>query len=250
LTIHVVINIIARILRIVRKIIKHTFSRGRSGQQIKKLYLKNEYLEAYSRHSDFRVEEDPKEAVGGMWEEIGLLQFEFLINNDLQPHHKMLDLGCGTLRGGRHFIKYLNPGNYYGIDISTKAIMFAEELVKQEGLSEKKPHLLVSENKDLKFREFSDENFDYILAQSVFTHLKPEHIKECFENIGQIMHKNSVYYFTYNKGEEFRQTGLKDFIYPFSFFESLARHYGYNLQDRSKDYSHPRDQIMVELRKD
>jgi len=172
-----------------------------------------------------------------------------MINKNLQPHHKMLDIGCGTLRGGRHFIKYLNTGKYYGIDISPKAITYAKQLVQQEGLLEKSPHLVVSEKKDLKFREFSGETFDYILAQSVFTHLKPEHIKECFENICHIMHENSIFYFTYFKGEEYGQTSLKTFSYPFSFFESLAEQYGFKLQDCSTEYNHPRGQRIVELMK-
>jgi SAM-dependent methyltransferase len=237
------------VLRLAQKTIKRLFGMGGPGQRVKNIYKEQEYLEAYSQHTDLRVEADPKSAIGGKWEEIGQLQFEFLINTGLQPSHNMLDLGCGTLRGGRLFIKYLNTGNYHGIDISSKAIAYAKQLVQQEGLSEKGPHLLVSEKKDLKFLEFSGETFDYILAQSVFTHLKPEHIKECFENIGRVMHESSAFYFTYNKGEEFRQTGLKDFRYPFSFFESLAAQYRFKLQDRSKEYNHPRQQLMAELRK-
>ena len=238
----------AKILRLAKKIIKRLLGMDALDQRLERLFKENEYLEAYSQYTDLRVEADPKSAVGGMWEEIGKLQFEFLINKNLQPHHKMLDLGCGTLRGGRHFIAYLHTGNYYGLDISPKAIEFAKQLVREEGLSEKSPHLFVSENKDLKFREFSGEKFDYILAQSVFTHLGAEHIKECFENVGYIMHKSSVFYFTYNRGEESMRTGLRNFRYTFSYFESLSEQYGFQLQDCSRDYNHPRGQLMVELK--
>lgn len=239
-----------QILRLGKKVIKRflgLLGMGVPDERVKTLYEEKEYLEAYSQHTDLRVEADPESAVGGMWEEIGRLQLEFLINKGLQSHQKMLDIGCGTLRGGRHFIKYLNIGNYSGMDISPKAIAYATQLVQQEGLSEKNPHILVSEKKNLKFREFSGETFDYILAQSVFTHLKPEHIKECFENIGHIMHGNSVFYFTYNKGEEYRQTTLKGFRYPFSFFESLAEQHAFTVLDVSDEYNHPRGQLMVEL---
>lgn len=237
------------ILSLTKKIIKRLLGKNMPNQCIEKIYKEYEYLEAYTKHTDLRVAKNPKLAVGGMWEEIGALQFEFLIKKNLQPHHKMLDFGCGTLRGGRHFIKYLQTGNYSGIDISPKAIAFAKQLVQREGISEKNPYLLVNANKDLKLREFSSYKFDYILSQSVFTHLKPEHIKEFIENVGYIMHKNSVFYFTYNKGEEYRQTGLKDFCYPFSFFESLAEQYRFKLEDCSKNYDHPRGQLMIELRR-
>src|SRR5205807_6035012 len=55
--------------------------------------------------------------VGGAWEEIGRLQFEFLTGNGLKPHHRLLDVGCGALRGGLHFIRYLDEGNYVGVDL-------------------------------------------------------------------------------------------------------------------------------------
>jgi len=239
--------LLAQILRLNKKMINRLLGMGGPDKRVKTIYEEEEYLEAYSQHTDLRVEADPKLAVGGMWEEIGHLQFGFLINKGLQPHHTILDIGCGTLRGGRHSIKYLNTSYYYGIDISPKAIAYAKQLVYQEGLSDKSPHLLVSEKKDLKFLEFSGKTFDYILAQSVFTHLKPEHIKECLENIGSIMHENSAFYFTYNKGKEYMRVSLKDFLYPFSFFELLAEQCGFKIQDCSKEYGHPRGQLMVEL---
>lgn len=237
-----------KILKTAKKAIRYLLGMNRANPAVEKLYKEKPYLEAYSQHTDLRVEADSQQAIGGMWEEIGTLQFEFLITRNMQPHHNMLDLGCGTLRGGRHFIKYLQPGNYYGIDISPKAISSAKQLVQHEGLLDKRPHLLVSENKNLKFAEFSGQQFDYILAQSVFTHLQPEHIKECFEHIGTIMQRNAAFYFTYHKGEEYEQTGFKGFRYPFLFFESLAEQYGFKLQACSKDYNHPRGQLMVELR--
>jgi len=58
-----------------------------------------------------------KNFIGGMWEEVGELQFNFLLKTGLKPHHQLLDLGCGSLRGGIHFIKYLQKNNYWGTDI-------------------------------------------------------------------------------------------------------------------------------------
>jgi len=228
--------------RIVKKVINKVL--GKTGS-VDKLYSEHDYLEAYSKHTDLRVENDPKTAVGGMWEVIGPLQFEFLTNKGMQPDHKMLDIGCGTLRGGIHCIKYLNSGNYYGLDISSKAIAFGKDFVAKEGLSDKQPQLIVSQNKDLKLEEFQGQKFDYIFAQSVFTHLKPEHITECFANVGKVMHKDTVFYFTYFKSKKYRQFNVKDFSYPFSFFESLAQQFQFTIRDCSADYDHPRKQVMV-----
>lgn len=228
---------------------KSNWASSRRKRRIEKLYRTRDYLEAYSKHTDIRVQLDPHRAVGGAWEQIGRHQFDFLVNNGLQPHHRMLDIGCGTLRGGRHFLRYLNSRNYSGMDISPKAIDYGKQLVQQEGLSEKQPRLLVSRNRDLRFEEFSGETFDYLLAQSVFTHLKPEHIEECFRHVGRIMKSDSVFFFTFKEKPEYRQSGLKGFHYPFSYFQTLADQFGFQVKNRSLDYKHPRGQHLAVLSK-
>jgi len=238
-----------KVLKYGKKNLVKIFEKDNTDPRFIKLHEEKDYIEAYSKTIDLRVEEDPRAAVGGRWEEFGQLQFQFMVKKGMQPHHKMLDIGCGTLRGGRFAIDYLDKGNYYGMDISPKAIEFGKQLVKEEGLSNKTPTLLVSENKDLKFKEFDGIIFDYILAQSVFTHLKPEHIKECMAHIGNIMHEKSAFYFTYFKTKKIQQTGLERFKYPFSFFESVAEKNNFSVQDIAEQYKHPRGQRMAELKK-
>lgn len=57
-----------------------------------------------------------RDYVGGLWEEIGQLQCAFLVAQGLKSFHCLLDIGCGALRGGVHFIRYLDPGNYLGLE--------------------------------------------------------------------------------------------------------------------------------------
>ena len=232
-----------------KKILARFFGRPEADSQVDAIYGEKDYLDAYSEHTDLRVEADPHAAIGGSWEEIGRLQSEYLIGRGLLPQHRMLDIGCGTLRGGRHFIRHLDAGHYTGIDISPKAIDHAKRLVQEEGLADKNPRLLVSEKKDLKFEAFAGETFDFILAQSVFTHLMPEHLEECFAHVGRIMHAGSVFYFTYFPGQEYGQKGPKSFRYPFSFFESLAARHGFVLRDCAREYAHPGGQLMVAMTK-
>ena len=53
-----------------------------------------------------------RDYVGAHWEELGSLQFRFMVDQGLLPHHVLVDIACGSLRGGVHFIPYLDPGNY------------------------------------------------------------------------------------------------------------------------------------------
>src|SRR5216684_3760408 len=59
---------------------------------------------------------DYREYVGGHWDHMGRLQISYLMEHGLQPHHYLLDVACGSLRAGRYFILYLQPGHYYGLD--------------------------------------------------------------------------------------------------------------------------------------
>ena len=233
----------------IKKFIKRILGWGSPEKYVRQLHEKRGYLDAYSEHTNSRITDEPHLAIGGSWEEMGELQFNFLVKRGLKPDCKMLDIGCGTLRGGRHFIKYLNAGNYLGMDIAEKTIEYGKNLVKEEGLLDKKPRLIVSEKKNLKFDEFKGETFDFILAQSVLTHLPSESIEELFENVGKIMGENSVFYFTYFQGKRYKHFSIEDFEYPFSHFQSLADEYSFLVKDYSDEYPHPIGQKMVEVRK-
>ena len=51
------------------------------------------------------------------WDDVGRMQFEFLLREGLQHHHHLLDVGCGSFRGGRFVIDYLQEGHYFETDV-------------------------------------------------------------------------------------------------------------------------------------
>jgi SAM-dependent methyltransferase len=74
------------------------------------------------------AQEAHREFVGGLWDEIGALQLNFMIRQGLRPDMRLLDLGCGCLRGGVRFLQYLERGNYYGIDSNASLLRAAWEI--------------------------------------------------------------------------------------------------------------------------
>jgi SAM-dependent methyltransferase len=137
-----------------------------------------------------------RNAVGGMWEEIGELQFNFLVNQGLKPEMKLLDVGCGSLRGGIHFIQYLNSGNYYGIDINSDLIQAGYEQELNTELQAKCPreNLLVNS----KFQaNLLKVKFNFAIAQSVFTHLPLNSIRRCFVELEKCMNSGGKFYATF-----------------------------------------------------
>jgi len=52
--------------------------------------------------------------------------FEFLADSvHLAPDARVLEIGCGTLRVGLHFIRYLNPGHFHCLERDELSLMAA-----------------------------------------------------------------------------------------------------------------------------
>ena len=119
------------------------------------------------------------------WDVHGPRQLEFLQEQGLKPEHYLLDVGCGPLRGGVHFIAYLEPGHYYGVDRNAKVLETARELeLKRYGVEDKNPTLVAMDNFD--FARLG-QTFDYMWAQSVFTHLPLNNIIRAVVNAEQAL---------------------------------------------------------------
>ena len=70
-------------------------------------------------------------------------QLEILLANGLIPDDRVLDVGCGALRGGWWLINFLRPDRYFGIE-PNRAMLDAgkEVMVGDTLLQEKRPHSL------------------------------------------------------------------------------------------------------------
>lgn len=138
-----------------------------------------------------------RKAVGGvsLWDEIGRLELDFLIEQGLRPKHNFLDVGCGSLRGGVHFIRYLDPGHYFGIDKSRELLDAGRKIeLKRNNLTDKNHTLVQMDNFD--FLSLS-KDFDYALAASVFTHLPLNSIIRCIMNIEKVLVQGGRFYATF-----------------------------------------------------
>lgn len=103
---------------------------------------------------------------------MGAMQFRLLVTLGLRATHRVLDFGCGSLRAGRLFIPYLDPGCYFGVEpndwLVEEAIehQLGREIVRLKGAS-------FASNDDFSV-PFGTVRFDYILAQSIFSHAGPQ----------------------------------------------------------------------------
>ena len=77
---------------------------------------------SHSHYYALEAPSDHRAYVGGAWDEIGQLELTFMKSMGLNRSHHLLDVGCGALRGGIHFIQYLHPAHYYGIDLNPQLL--------------------------------------------------------------------------------------------------------------------------------
>jgi SAM-dependent methyltransferase len=128
------------------------------------------------------------------WDELGRLQLDYLVGQGLQPTQYMLDVGCGPLRAGVHFIRYLESGHYAGIDIRGDNLEYARTVeLPRQGLEHKNPILLV--NGAFEFEKLG-QTFDYAIAQSVFTHLPLNAISRCLVEMAKALRPGGRFYAT------------------------------------------------------
>lgn len=135
--------------------------------------------------------------VGGMWDEIGELQYRFLRTRGLQKNMRLVDVGCGCLRGGVHFVEYLNPACYFGVDISQDMLNVGYDVeLGQLGLQHKLPreHLLCTD--EFRFDRLNT-TFHMGIALSLFTHLPLNHIRLCLHRLAKVFLEGSAFYATF-----------------------------------------------------
>lgn len=138
------------------------------------------------------------------------MQFNLLTALGMRETHTLLDIGCGSLRGGRLSIMYLLPGHYYGIE--------PEKWLIEEGISNeigadfvelKKP----SFSNDSEFRlSVFGRTFDYLNAQSIFSHASAQQIRNCLREAKKVMTPSSIFAATFILGDEDYQGDA--WVYP------------------------------------
>jgi len=173
------------------------------------------------------------------------MQFNLLTFLGLREHHYLLDLGCGSLRGGKIFIPYLLPGRYYGIEPEQWLIEegFKKEL-GEEIIHIKRPIFRNDNNFTL---SIFNRKFDFILAHSIFSHASQQQIRRCLSEANKVMMPTSIFIATFIKGEK-NYTGNK-WVYPncvtykMEYMTSLIEDQG--LICKPIDWPHPNQQTWI-----
>ena len=142
------------------------------------------------------------------YDTIAAMTFNLLTTIGLRQHHRLLDIGCGSLRIGRLLIPYLNVGNYYGLEPNKWLV---EHGIKFETgydlIAIKKPKFFYNDD----FR-IEAENFNFMVAQSIFSHASLKQIDQCLCSISNMLFKDGALLATFIIGEQ--DYAVDNWVYP------------------------------------
>lgn len=176
---------------------------------------------------------------------IAAMTFNLLTTLGLREHHHVLDIGCGSLRVGRLLIPYLKPNHYTGIEPN---MWLVEEGVNQETgkdqIATKRPRLLIA---DSAVELPSMEKFDYVFAQSIFSHCGLDLIEKWLRDIHPRLKEDGLFVATFFPGptnsESLGWTYPANVRYRTNTIKELSQTVGF--QFRLLDWAHPAQQWML-----
>jgi len=212
----------------------------------------DDHISYYRSIMRSEIKRGPEAAVGGRratrrtWLSAGQMQFDYLAAHGLVPGMRMLEVGCGNLRAGRLFIDYLDPGNYWGVDISPEILRAALDTLAEYDLQAKLPRLFLVD--DLKLAFLPDHAFDVVHAHGVFSNSPLEVIDECLAHVERIMAAHGFFDFTFHATARSEHDVLReDFYYRPQTLMRLAARHGLDarLMDDWERGRHPQSRIRV-----
>lgn len=129
------------------------------------------------------------------FEKAGREQLAYLLRAGLIPGSKLVDLGCGVLRGGYWLIHFLDSGNYHGIEPHKERLETGiNNILEPETLKEKRPRFHTNPCFDT---SVFGEKFDFFLAYSVWTHASKLQIQAMLDSFVRDSAEGAAFLATY-----------------------------------------------------
>lgn len=155
------------------------------------------------------------------FERRGLQIWSDIVALGLEPHMRCVDYGCGSLRLGQHAMRYLDAGNYYGIDVTDAFIASGLELIDPQLLRDKAPRLGVINGEVL--RGIRHWQADFVFSNAVLQHVPPEDLGLFFERLEAMMAPGTRAFILYITGQRIERFDSMSWSYPADYIRAAAR---------------------------
>ena len=169
----------------------------------------------------FAADDRPAEWDRELFVQRGLRRWGEIVGFGLEPDMRCVDYGCGSLRLGQHAMRYLDAGNYWGIDVTDTFIKTGRDLLSPELLARKTPRLSTINGEVL--REIRAWEPDFIFSNAVLQHVPPEELSLFFERLESMMAPHTKAFILYITEDRVRRFDAMSWSYPAEFIRAAAR---------------------------
>lgn len=126
---------------------------------------------------------------------MGASQFRLLTALGLREEHRVVDIGCGSLRLGRLLLQYLLPERYFGIDPNEWLWKNAvQDEIGSDVISIKRPTFIASS--DFTLTGIETGSVDFAIAQSIYSHTGIDCFQKSMAEVARVLSPNGQFVFT------------------------------------------------------
>lgn len=115
----------------------------------------------------------------------GRRQLELLKREGCLPSSKVLEIGCGALRAGIPIMKYVEPGNWVGVD--PNKWLYEAALTRPGNRQVADERRAIFLNVDDFDASSLNIRFDYVLSHSVLSHAAHWQLPQFLHNVGKVL---------------------------------------------------------------
>lgn len=130
----------------------------------------------------------------GAWRVDREVQVRALEKLCLEPHHRLLEIGCGPLQAGAPLIRYLDTGHYTGVDISADRLAAARDVIGRFGLEDQGPRLILSD--DFGLDQLDPASFDRLWSFHVVIHFPEPAVARFMQAAASLLKPDGIGWFS------------------------------------------------------
>jgi SAM-dependent methyltransferase len=121
------------------------------------------------------------------WEAGAAKAARYLRESGIKPAARVIDYGCGSLRIGAHFIRFLDSGNFVGLDVTQDFYKIGKTEIGTHLLQAKMPRFgVIAEDEIARSEAFGA---DLVYSNAVCYQVHPEERGTYFSNLSRLAHK-------------------------------------------------------------
>lgn len=160
---------------------------------------------------DLRFSAEETRPLGGLnpyshhYQEIGERYLQHIKREArLAPHHRVLEIGCGTGRLAKPLIAYLSSGRYVGFDVNNYFVDYCRQTLSTPNAEFQRHDIQHDEFNSAgtidpaEFRfPFEDEQFDLICALAVFNHFRLDWVLNYLDESARTLKPRGIFFATF-----------------------------------------------------